>query len=127
MGLWFAGMSRQLGSDSGGGLGASVGVDTWEWVSIPVLDVPLDMKSGASCVWSSGARGSRCLCCQRRGLWFWPRNLVSVVVVLRFVLRCVAVVRVWGTVLRVVLARGTPTRCGVCDLVCGSFAVVSAL
>ena len=57
MGSWFAGVSRPLGSDSGGGLGASAGVDTWEWVSIAVLDVPLDTDSGASCVWSSGARG----------------------------------------------------------------------
>ena len=57
MGSWFAGMSRPLGSDSGGGLGASAGVHNWEWVSSAVLDVPLDTDSGASCVWSSGARG----------------------------------------------------------------------
>ena len=39
-----------LGSDSGGWWGASAGVDTWEWVSIAVLDAPLDTDSGASCV-----------------------------------------------------------------------------
>ena len=57
IGSWFAGMSRPLGGDSGGGLGGWAGVDICEWVSIAVLDVPLDTDSGASCVWFSGARG----------------------------------------------------------------------
>ena len=57
MGSWFAERLRALGSASRGGLGAFGGVDTWEWVSIAVSDVPLDTDSGASCMWSSGARG----------------------------------------------------------------------
>ena len=69
----------------------------------------------------------RDFCGQRRFLWFWPRDVVLVVVVLCLVLRCVAVVRVLGAVLRVVLAPSTPTRCGVCCSVRGSVAVLSAL
>ena len=57
LGLWFAQTSRPLGSDSRGGLEASGGVDSWEWVSIAVPDVPLDTDSGASCMWSSGVLG----------------------------------------------------------------------
>ena len=57
MGSWVMGMSRPLGSDFGGGLVASAGVDTWEWVSSVVWDVPLDTDSDALCVWSSGVRG----------------------------------------------------------------------
>ena len=42
--------SRPLGSESGGGLGASASVDTRLWVSFAVLDSSLDMDSGAACV-----------------------------------------------------------------------------
>ena len=73
MGSWFAGMSRSLGSESGVGLVASAGADTWEWVSSALLDVPLDTDSDASCVWSSGVRGcvpamvNRAVCGSGRG------------------------------------------------------------
>ena len=87
-------------------------------------DVPLGTDSGGSPVWGAS------LCClrgQRRRLWFRPRGVVPVVAVLRLVLRGVAVVCILGAVLRVVVARGTPTRCGVCGSVCGTVAVVSVL
>ena len=55
---------------------------------------------------------------QRHRLWFQPQGVVPVALVLRLVLRCVAVVRVLGALL---------TRCGVCGSVRGFVALVSVL
>ena len=69
----------------------------------------------------------RCFLDQRHLLCFWPQGVVPVAVVLCLVLRCVTVARVSGAVLRAVVARVTPTRCGVFGSLRGSVAVVSVL
>ena len=126
MGSWFAETSSPLGTDSRVGSGASAGVDSREWVSIAVPDVPLDTDSGASCVSSSGVLGcvvfvtNVSVCGSRLRALTQPP-------VLCLVLRCVAVARVLGAVLHTVVAQGTPTRCGVCGSVRGLVAVVSVL
>ena len=69
----------------------------------------------------------RCFRDQRHCLWFRPQGVNPVAVVSRLVLRCAAVVRVLGAVLRAVVALGTPARCGVCGSVRDSVAVVCVL